>query len=1067
MNHLKIIQFVGYGIKILTRDWGFRFISLFCAILITFLHFTTQKSVETSQWIAISLPSAIPFANAYIVNYLQVLIVIFWGGSFIYKEQKIDSNASLDIRPFSNKEYLWGETIGFIVVLLGLDFLLGVIAIIFHLLLSDSPFTLYPYIFYFLTLTLPTLVFTTGLTVAIKGLVRNRGIAFLVLIGIFALDILYTSKFFHGATDLFASSLPNAFSDITGFAETGLFLLHRLSFLLMGSGLIFLSISTIRRIPNNLQSPKKETVFGLIIILLGITSNGIYLHHFNREEQTRQLFRNTFVKYEETPKVHITNHHIRFKQQGRTYSAVSQLEIINPNGQPLSYIILYLNPGLKITDLQIGGKNVDYTRENQVAIIKEILQPQETKALAIHYEGSISPEVCYIEIEDLNEQSATRKYSIFNMGENYFYLEPEFTVLTPECLWYPTSLPTVNTSSPYTTIQNYTRFELSVIGEKKRMPVSQGIPSILEDTIRFSNTYDLPSLSLCIGNYTRKAITVEDKTYEIYVFKGHEYLIEQFPDPQEIIKTWNENYIFYPDRKYVFHKIALIETPVHFCAYTRMWKKGSEYLQPELIFRPEREALTSKAFKVKQQAVNKEFSPQREYFYQYKDNYNEKRFHLAENIFNKNPKKKLIKNEYDFSTLERNVYFYIYSPEFPGIDLFFQEILSAWEHLYDSFNDYYTYRKASFYLNGHSLREALKTSQEISDIISAKSEDFAKRLLCFIPYKEFRAFTENFFQQHAFQTIRYEEFCSAFEEQFGFDLLDFTRQCYDTRKLPAFLVKDAQIEKVEKKNGETGYIQSVKIWNRSNADGVITIVSPYGKNMNYLVPAGSCQEIREYFEIEPSEFELQVETNLAQNRPSCYSFPNIRPSNTIREARAGIYDADTNLFLPKAGEYIVDDNDPGFHIITDKRPLKNNLLWEMKDMEGYGEIIREFHVKLAGQGNSPVEWEVQLPEEGEYELFIYNNKKAVNQIALPSIFIQGKEEEKKNPIQTYQFTHADGEEKVELKLRELDNGWISIGKYRFNSGTAKIRLEDKGVDPRQKLLADAVKWVKIDEKQRN
>ena len=163
----------------------------------------------------------------------------------------------------------------------------------------------------------------------------------------------------------------------------------------------------------------------------------------------------------------------------------------------------------------------------------------------------------------------------------------------------------------------------------------------------------------------------------------------------------------------------------------------------------------------------------------------------------------------------------------------------------------------------------------------------------------------------------------------------------------------------------------------------------------------------------------------------------------------------------------MDDNDPGFHIITDKRPLKNNLLWEIYNNEGYGEIVREFHVKLAGQGNSPVEWEVQLPEEGEYELFIYNNKKAVNQIALPSIFIQGKEEEKKDPIQTYQFTHADGKEEVELKMNDLEDGWISLGKYRFNSGTAKIRLEDKGVDPRQKLLADAVKWIKIDEKQKD
>ena len=42
-----------------------------------------------------------------------------------------------------------------------------------------------------------------------------------------------------------------------------------------------------------------------------------------------------------------------------------------------------------------------------------------------------------------------------------------------------------------------------------------------------------------------------------------------------------------------------------------------------------------------------------------------------------------------------------------------------------------------------------------------------------------------------------------------------------------------------------------------------------------------------------------------------------------------------------------------------------------------------------------------------------------------------------------------------------EDGWVSLGRYRFPAGKAKVILSGKGVDQYQYLYADAVKWVKV------
>ena len=94
-----------------------------------------------------------------------------------------------------------------------------------------------------------------------------------------------------------------------------------------------------------------------------------------------------------------------------------------------------------------------------------------------------------------------------------------------------------------------------------------------------------------------------------------------------------------------------------------------------------------------------------------------------------------------------------------------------------------------------------------------------------------------------------------------------------------------------------------------------------------------------------------------------------------------------------------------------------------------------------------------------YELFVYNNKLLADRKNMVSFYSRGKK--KRNPVQKYRFVHAGGVKEVDLDLLHAEDGWASLGRYRFPAGKARVTLRGKGVDRHQYLYADAVKWVKV------
>lgn len=1008
---------------------------------------------------------------------------------------------------------------GMLVAVFQLNLVAMAIAITVNLTLSEGPFSLWPYLFYLFTLTLPTIVFVTGLTFLVKGLCQNQAVSLLVLLPLFYAIATHGKTILHGALDVYATGVPNIFSDVTGFSGLNAYLAQRACILLLGAGWCILAVRCMKRLPNEGRQAHKPYAAAIALLAIGTGIAGGYHGHFSRAERERAATQETFRQYNDAVKAHAVEHHIHFRQEGESYKACSRLTLQNDNEEAMDSVVLYLNPGLQVTGATSEGRGIGVKRRNQVAVLDMGIPAGGFRELELRYEGNISPSVMYTEVENLREKEAERKFFVFQPGNELFYLTAEYTLLVPECLWYPTTCPPTNADMPYFSAEDFTRFTLEVVETGGRTVVSQGSQSTLGDTTRFRNARNLPGISLCIGDYTRYAIKtdtldmkerfpdlpylhVEDTILcEVYILKGHEYLLEKLQDARPYIGLWGSNFLIDPRAyaKYIFDKLALVEVPIHFVSYNREWKTSTDHVQPELVLRPEREAFTNAltcranllhdirggAVEVTEDLLRAEnylqaFFPERPLY----------RWDLTafKNQFMDNER---CPNEYCIDLLYKYQFYHVNSAEFPGIHNLFTAMMENWDvavgHRASDMSlinpediNYYSTRRNLFDL----LRDKTQPSSMKTDMIHSQSIALLREIATTISPKELERFTHDYLNRHNFANIHYEDYCEEVHRRFGTDLLTLTRKYYERNELPRFIIRNARFIAEGKKGERTGYGFSVDIWNTGGSDGTVTILPPDTRKIwSFSIPAKSQRRINLYisgnpedieYDLEEEDFELQ--TNLAENCPGDFHYALAENEYGEIDRHTGLFEIDSTPFLPKAGEYITDNEDAGFHI-DDKKSKMQRLLqdkavkkkssspgWVLTYSEyAHGEYMRSFyrHDKREDEQTIPrITWETNLPTSGKYEVLVRADKACA-----PWLFKTRKREDEwrivplTNVTQTYLVSCRDGEVEVEIPLGD-EGGWISLGEFVIDAGKAQVVLTDKLGNPEQGLIADAVKWIK-------
>lgn len=1102
MNLQNIQTIAHYEIKYIRRTPIFTGIALIGLFVILFFQYFLQSKEQTFHWFMIALPSSIPFVNTYLFTILQSILVILAVNEWRGREKHADTLVTIQAKNISNTEYVTGKSLGIIATLLALNIISIASVMILHLFDSDSPFQLFPYIFYLFTLSVPSLLFLLGFSMLVTILVKNRGISMLILFIFIFIALYHLPTMLHGLLDYRATRLPNVFSDVTGHVALTNYLTQRSFFLLLGLAGIIYSIGLEKRLPGNLRENGRNRFIATGLLLLSILPGIRYYQYFSKDDAVRASYRETALKYNDYNPTRITEHNITIRGHAGQFFCHSRLQITNITESAIPEIILYLNPALEITGLSNNdGEAITFSRENQVIILRKGLSPNDTLSLAIDYQGNIDERVCYLDMDTDSYWNDQFQNSPLHFGKRYAYTEDAYTLLTPECLWYPATIPSVNLVAPYAVLKNFTRFSLKVIGEQDKTVISQGTPEFNGDTILFDNAHPLTGLTLCTGYFEKNSVEVDSVTMELYTFKGHNHVAKILQDlTGEKLKSallGNKKYLENRFKKrYPFSKFRLVETPVSFTTHSRKWENGTGLVQPEIVLFPEKwitahNIFTRRFRKELQESMQTRadmgmpYTQSREEVYL--DFLLRKLFQsstvlMERNIFipyldNRNASPEMTYNHQDITPMFFNHSNYFYSKDYPIVDKLLYTFGTQRKRSIIHFIGTDETLEATKYLSTRSLKDAINDvvlpTKIVENILQLKVSELINQITLKISPDKIQQLIDVCKNEYPFQELPFDTLCSKLENDYHIRLNDILPQWYNACDIPSYIVKDIKALKIE--SDEPNLFQlSFKIYNNSKTDGIISTFLGQGtKGKIYHIPAGTSWEIKEIEETEnPHSFAINL--NLSSNLPNGITqvFPDIQ--ETTHDISQGKFAIDTQLFLPPADEIIVDNEDPGFQIVENSRKKKLGVLFSPKKekkyiyeyalntinqqpvpewtycagtLNIYGDIIKSMVFKKSGKGNNPVEWMTDLPEDGQYEVsaFIVNRQ----------VSFDGR------PEQYYTLTTRDGEEKITLKIDFMDYGWMPLGTFHFSAGKNKITLSDKGIDPQQIIFADAVKWKYI------
>jgi len=1105
MNLHNINTIARYEVKLLRRSWLFRIFALLALLGIFTMLLADQTSVLNRManiWPKVAVSSLMPFMAVYFYNIAQSVIVIFLAGSFLKRDKKLDTAEVIYVRPMSNADYIIGKTWGIMKVFIGLNLIVLLITAFLNLLVNRSPFSIFPYVFYLLTISVPSLLFVLGLAFTIMCLLKNQAVTFIVMLGVTGTVFFYMSDTLYGVFDFFGVRIPAIFSDVTGHADLKMFLLQRLIYLLAGIGFTTFTIALVKRLPHRPWKTVIIRMLGSIFLLAAATSGLLYVLHYNHQLNARTVYAGTFNRYALRNNADVLAHDLSIIPQGKSLQGKSVLQLRNPYPEALDKIFFYLNPSLQVTSVEVAGQSLPFTRENQVILVEKALAPGEEISMTLTYEGRIDETICYTDLPEkdyLDNEVPERPY---RFGKRYAWLSHKFTLLTPECLWYPVTVAPVYPAAPYNLKKNFTAFTLTVEAANGQTAISQGERQTTDHQTVFRNSSLLPGISLAIGDYESKSLRIDSVDYEVYYFKGHDYFSSYFNNLKDtlpaLLRDQKNDIEVSNNREYPFRKFTLTEVPVQFASPIRNWKGYTEAIQPEIVFLPERGATIDLDFRAVQ-LRSKEWR-------------RHDQGSLSEIDIDINMLRSLIQcltqeniqigwnwqnqyiNPYNIAPMFFNHSSFIRSDDFPVIDIALNTMLQSTGN--DSFKPWRgainDRQRANLYLENHSLKQAIADPdlkpEILYEVLKLKGEALNHYLTAFIPTEAFQQFLKDFFYDFRFRNIPFEIFNEALEKRFGKNLKDFMAEWYSSDQSPVILVREADANQVVI-DEQTKYQTRFCVYNPSEKDAIITVSVLEGGgggfrgrmefsisqpvSSNYIIPAGQAFEIKSIYDERPVL--LRVSTNISRNLPEVRNFNFPKIESTTQDTSAGIRPIHPDVFRPNPNEIIIDNEDPGFRTISSNNKHKLKDLFRKKDEEKYknftpwwhpsqwtvmagdycyGEVVSSAVYKNKGSGANSVEWKAEMPKDGYYEVFIWNSKS--------NMFFgfgggRGGRRHREERNQTYTIEYEENKENITLDLESENSGWVSLGSFYFPQGPVSITLTDKVSG--SYVIADAVKFT--------
>jgi len=964
-----ILTVARYEAKVLFRSWFFRIFSILALVIIVLLDVSLFALPMSSRWIFYGLSSSIPYLNLLLLNVAQAIIGVFMASDFLKFDRKLDTTEVIYMRSMTNADYVLGKMLGVLAIFGMLNILVLVIALVFNIFFTDVPVTAAAYFFYPLLISLPTLIFIFGLTFLVMVTLKSQAVTFIILLGYIAGTLFFLSQKFHYLFDYMTFNVPLMYSDFVGFGNLTPVLTHRGIYFLLGVASVSITILFLKRLPQSRIMNKVSLIIAILSVCGALFLGHAYIADIEQCKALREKMAALNKESSAVPKVSIDTCSISLSHENKEIEVEAHLLFTNKTNRTIERYLFSLNPGLAVKKIERNGKDIPFTRNLHLFYVKppEHLQPGAADSLTVFYKGGIDDEACYLDIDDKTREAGYR-LTFYNISKRAGFITPDYVLLTPETLWYPRAGIPEGAAYPQMGSTDFIKFTLQVKTHPGLKAVSQGAVTEKEGgEFLFRPELLLPRLSLAIGKYESRSVTIDSVDYSIYFLKGHDFFSKFFNEAQDtlpgLIRRARRDFENDIGLNYPYHRLSLVETPIQFYAYSRIWTQGRETSQPEQIFMPEKGLLLPVDFKLMNYWMSR-----RSHGGQNQMTPLEVQMNLFQRFFNSVIREgdlpfrnmRAFRQSQAGSFSLQNLVISIMDTEngdYSVFPLFYSHIHHFTSEKWPIFNtamEFYLRNRlvtprpmfgrffwgpsaaelANFDLMKQSLAEILadpksKDKERMQDILRNKCISLFALLENKLGKETLANFLKDYFNSHEFIDIPVGDFLAELKNRFGLELEPHFESWLEEKKLPGFIVTDLDSYEILDQE-RTRYQVVFKVANPETVDGLIEVKFRTERTFRegpgfdrgdndqqntrlIYIPASQKKEIGIVLDKMPTQ--MTISTFISQNLPSV-----IERQFGKMEARKkekpfeGEKVLNEQLVPASPGTIVVDNEDRGFEV---------------------------------------------------------------------------------------------------------------------------------------------------------
>lgn len=1122
ITNIRIVS--KYETKLLVRSWFFKvfaFLALLASVILGSIYILSpyQQAQMVNR-------SVIPYMFMLVMNLGQAVVSVFLASEYLKRDKQLDTSEVFYTRPLTNAEYLLGKMWATLKVFFVLDVAVALIALVMSLIKYGFALDYLSYLWYFLLLCVPTLVFIVGLSTTLMLLLNNQAITMVILLAYIGVTLFYIDNVYYYLFDYIGFNLPMLKSVVTGFSGLSRLINHRMCYVLLGIGLILTDVSLFHRLPNSRYSLLPWRIAAALFLAAGLFAGFRHVHLYKVDERFRADMVELDNRYVHIGGAVADSCTLSVTQSGDSLSVTAEITV-RPKVST-SQLVFTLNPGFNVSSIRTSGHGMKWERLMHLIVLSfdRTLSEGEPVSLVMDYGGKADERICFLDITSEKMLENSKVLSMLNVGKRYLFQDKDFTMLTPESYWYPRPGVAYSNESPEWQISYFTDFKINVIPNPGMVPISQGLCTANADSsmYTFKPESSLPSISLLIGDYRPKSITVDSTLYTVWELGKWDDQFEVFDSIRDtvpyIIRNMRRSMEYSADMKYPFKRFSIVEVPVQFTSYKRVWTSVYEQLQPEMALVHER-GFDMGRFQFRNQ--------KRMYSGNGRNNWNGRNGNMSEkeillsilnnsmyflmesgnysgNSRNGQWTMTQVDNPYFYRPLFYNFRYNVYSSSWPMANRMVEAMTggtqnngSAWMRRMNGLSED---EKALILMSKYSF-DRIMSDPEWEDLadnaLAIKTKDFFAPVSVAVGYESLKDSISAKTREREFANVSFDSILDWVQNYSGISLKDKIEGWNDTARLACYKVGTPTITTVTTDTADI-YQAEISFENISDNPGYVNVEFMFyeienagdeDKPKSMMVSVGAHETRRlvtHWFNI-PGR--ISVNTMLSSNLPHDVNLDGSDWSTYegTELEEEGVYTLNGGVDNTLPGEIIVDNEDRGLFSLS--RPLRtgylskwidkakendNEFIYEgfsdwrtysqwtlVTDQNLYGDYIRSSYIISPGDGSQYARWSVPLSVAGVYDVYFY---------ASPSLYSNNNRNRRWNNNNNnnnnngrrvtsdynFEIEQFNMKDHVSMNMWRADEGWNLLGTFRFEADTVRISLNNRSSI--SVIIADAVRMVK-------